>query len=61
MNGQILVEHVPGVNQRADILTKVLAKIKFKEMRDLIGVQDLSNEDFKLKGENVGVSLKIMT
>ena len=45
-NGQILVEHVPGVNQRADILTKALAKIKFKEMRDLIGVRDLSNEDF---------------
>ena len=60
-NGQILVEHVPGVNQRADILTKALAKIKFKEMRDLIGVRDLSNEDSKFKGEIVGVNLKIMT
>jgi len=60
-NGQVSVEHVPGVKQRADILTKALAKIKFKEMRDLIGVQDLSSEDFKLKGVNVGVSLKIKT
>jgi len=57
-NGQIEVEHVPGVRQKADILTKALGKIKFLEMRELIGVQGVSKEDFKLKGEIVGVSLK---
>lgn len=28
--------------------------IKFKEIRDLIGVQDVCEDKFKLKGENVG-------
>ncbi|KAG7547780.1 Reverse transcriptase RNA-dependent DNA polymerase [Arabidopsis suecica] len=54
-NGQIEFEHVPGIEQKADILTKALGRIKFKEMRDLIGVQDLKKEEFKLKGENVGL------
>ncbi|XP_056853152.1 secreted RxLR effector protein 161-like [Raphanus sativus] len=31
--GLIDVEHIPGTEQRADILTKALANIKFKEMR----------------------------
>ncbi|CAA7056013.1 unnamed protein product [Microthlaspi erraticum] len=57
-NGQIEVEHVPGSNQKADILTKALGKIKFREMRELIGVQDLEKMRFKLKGENIRVSLK---
>ena len=48
------VEHVPGTLQKADILTKALARIMFVEMRDLIGVQDLSKKDSKLKKENVG-------
>ena len=52
------VEHVAGVKQNADILTKALGRIKFKEMRDLIGVQDASNEDFKFKRVNVEVNLK---
>ena len=52
-NDLIEIEHVPGNEQRADILTKALGRIKFKEMRSLIGVQDLKNEEFKLKGENV--------
>ena len=56
-NGQIEVEHVPGSEQKADILTKALGKIKFKEMRDLIGVQDLAKIKFKLKGKNVRLSL----
>ncbi|XP_024004883.1 uncharacterized protein LOC112082029 [Eutrema salsugineum] len=56
-NELIEVEHVPGTEQRADILTKALGRIKFKEMRELIGIQDLSKEDFKLKEENVGISL----
>ena len=51
-NEQVEVQHVPGVEQRADILTKALGRIKFKEMRELVGVQDIVN--FKFKGENVG-------
>ena len=50
--GLIEVQHVPGQEQKADILTKALGRIKFKEMRDLIGVQDVVGEDFKLKGQN---------
>ena len=55
---QVEVEHVPGNEQRADILTKSLGRIKFKEMRAMIGVEDVSEEGLKLKGEIVGVSLK---
>ena len=44
--------------QKADIMTKALGRIKFREMRDLIGMQDISKGDFKFKGEIVGVSLK---
>ena len=51
---QVEVEHVPGSEQKADILTKSLGRIKFKEMRKLIGVQDVSEDDIKLKRENVG-------
>ena len=57
-NEQVDVEHIPGSEQRADILTKALGRIKFVEMRKLIGVQDVSDDEFKLKGENVGLSLK---
>lgn len=57
-NEQIEVEHVPESEQRADILTKALGRIRFKEMRDLLGVQDVSEEAFKFKGENVGINLK---
>lgn len=38
---EIVVEHVSGSEQRADILTKALARIKYKEMRDLLGVGEL--------------------
>ena len=55
---QVEVEHVPGSEQRADILTKSLGRIKFKEMRSLIGVEDVSEDELKLKGEIVGVSLR---
>ena len=48
------VEHVPGTEQRADIVTKALARIKFKAMMKLIKVQDLSENDLKLIRENVG-------
>ena len=57
-NEQVEVTHVPSEKQKADILTKALGRIKFKDMRSLIGVQDLKGEYFKLKGEIVGVSLK---
>lgn len=56
--GKIVVEHVASDQQKADILTKALGRTKFKEMRELIGVQDVTREDFKLKGETVGISLK---
>lgn len=48
------VEHVPGTEQKADILTKALARIKFIEMRSLIGMQDMSKNKSKLMRENVG-------
>lgn len=48
------MEHVPGKDQIADILTKALAKIKFKEMRDRVRIQDQSKDGMKLKGVNVG-------
>ena len=47
---QVEVEHVPGSEQRADILTKSLGRIKFVEMRSLIGVCEMSEDNFKLKG-----------
>jgi len=53
-NGQIEVEHVSRDEQKEDILTKALGRSKLNEMRNLIGVQDLKGEEFKLKGENVG-------
>ena len=56
---QIEVEHVLGNEQRADILTKALSRIRFKEIRSLIGVHVVSEDEIKLKGENVGVSLTI--
>lgn len=40
-------------------MTKALGRIKFKEMKELIGMQDLEKNDFKLKWENVEISLKI--
>lgn len=55
-NEQIEMEHVPGVEQNADILTKPLARIKFKEMRNLIGVLEIKPPGIQvgIKGENVG-------
>lgn len=32
---KIEIEHVPGNKQKADILTKALGIIKFREMRDI--------------------------
>ncbi|KAG7546288.1 Zinc finger CCHC-type [Arabidopsis suecica] len=52
-NDQVELEHVPGDEQKADILTKALGRIKFKEMRELVGVQDVKVRDIKFEGENV--------
>lgn len=52
--GLIEVQHVAGSEQRADILMKALARIPFSEMRSLIGIEELSRNDLKLKEENVG-------
>ena len=49
-NEQVEVDIVPGNEQRADILTKSLGRIKFKEMRSLIGVQVVEEDEFKLGG-----------
>jgi hypothetical protein len=38
---KVLIEFISGNEQRADILTKPLARIKFTEMRKLLGVEDL--------------------
>lgn len=38
--------------------TKMFGRFKFKEIKNLIGVQDFSKCDFKLMGKNVGLSLK---
>ena len=59
-NGQVEVDHVSGNRQKADILTKGLGRTKFKEMREFIGVLDTAQDNFKLKGDNVGVSMKLL-
>lgn len=50
-NEQVDIQHVPGVDQKADILTKALGRTKFREMSELVGIRDVTN--FKFKGENV--------
>ncbi|GKA66639.1 hypothetical protein Tco_0766447 [Tanacetum coccineum] len=49
-NEQVIVEHVSGENQRADPLTKALARIRFKEMMSLLGVQELPSSTQKCRG-----------
>lgn len=56
-NELITVEHVAGKEKKADILTKALGRIKFKEMRDLIGVKDVKDCVYRLKGEIIDLSL----
>ncbi|XP_035844135.1 secreted RxLR effector protein 161-like [Helianthus annuus] len=41
--GQIQVQHVSGELQKADTLTKALPRIKFGEMRALLGIEDLGD------------------
>lgn len=39
--GELIVKYVGTQEQRADILTKALGRVKFEEMKKLIGVKDL--------------------
>ncbi|GJV52340.1 putative RNA-directed DNA polymerase [Tanacetum coccineum] len=41
-NGEITVSHVCGKKQKADILTKALARVKHEEMRSLIGIKKVN-------------------
>lgn len=41
-SGKLIVKHVVTLEQRADILTKALGRVKFEEMRVVIGVKDLT-------------------
>nr|GEY76904.1 reverse transcriptase domain-containing protein [Tanacetum cinerariifolium] len=50
-NEQVIVEHVLGENQRADPLTKALARIRFKEIRSLLGAQELTYLTQKFRGD----------
>ncbi|GKD97779.1 zinc finger, CCHC-type containing protein [Tanacetum coccineum] len=47
--GEITVTHVCGKEQKADLLTKPLARVKHEEMRDLIGVRKIGSSE--LRGE----------
>ena len=49
-NEQVIVEHISGEEQRADPLTKALGRIRFKEMRSLLGVQELPSSTQKFRG-----------
>jgi len=40
--GQLVVEHVPGDEQIADIMTKPLQKCRYQVLRDMMGVMDLN-------------------
>lgn len=40
--GEVDVKHVCTTKQRADVLTKAMARTKFEEMRMLLGVKDLA-------------------
>jgi hypothetical protein len=41
---QIKVEHISGDQQRADILTKALPRLKFAEMREMLGVKIIEDK-----------------
>ncbi|KAI3818794.1 hypothetical protein L1987_12612 [Smallanthus sonchifolius] len=58
--GQVCVEHVSGNLQKADILTKPLPRVKFAEMRSLVGMDDL-HKDVNTTGESVGPVLTEFT
>lgn len=39
--GEVVLKHVSSADQRADIMTKALEKLKFEKMRNLLGVKKL--------------------
>lgn len=39
--GEVVLKHVSSISQRADIMTKALATVKFERMRQLLGVKNL--------------------
>jgi hypothetical protein len=41
-DGSIKAEHIPTTDQLADILTKLLGKTKFQEMREKIGLKQIT-------------------
>lgn len=41
--GLIIIKHIGTNDQRAHTLTKAMAVVKFKKMRGLLGVKELSN------------------
>ncbi|GKE41374.1 hypothetical protein Tco_1468658 [Tanacetum coccineum] len=49
-NDQVIVEHVFRDDQRADPLMKALARKRFKEMRSLLGGQELPSSTQKFRG-----------
>ena len=42
--GEICIKHIPGEEQRADILTKALSTAKFEKIRKLLGVKELASQ-----------------
>lgn len=48
---KVEIEYVSGEEQKADILTKALARVKFFEMRELLGVEDLPSPVRVLGGD----------
>lgn len=42
--GEIIMKHINSEMQRADVLTKSLATVKFERMRKLLGVVNLSEQ-----------------
>lgn len=55
-NEHVEVEHIPGNEQRADILIKALGRVRFKEMRSFLGLHIVSEDQIKLRrGGDVGL------
>nr|GEU86844.1 reverse transcriptase domain-containing protein [Tanacetum cinerariifolium] len=55
----VVVEHVFGENQRVESLTKALGHIRFKEIRSLLGVQELpsSTQNYSNQPQKESVNL----